>query len=80
MVMREIARARTVRPENRGLRVADPERGRFRSFLLTRLKHFLSDERKKIHAQKRGGGQIIISLDAELAEERLRSEPSTEGS
>ena len=40
--------------ENRGLRVADPERGRFRSFLLARLKHFLSDELKKVHAQKRG--------------------------
>lgn len=64
--------------ESRGLRVADPERGRFRSFLLTRLKHFLSDERKKVHAQKRGGGQTIVSLDAELAEERFRSEPSTE--
>ena len=33
--------------ENRGLRVADPERGRFRSFLLARLKHFLSDELKR---------------------------------
>jgi len=64
--------------ENRGLRVADPERGRFRSFLLTRLKHFLSDERKKVNAQKRGGGQTIVSLEAELAEERFGSEPATE--
>jgi RNA polymerase sigma factor (sigma-70 family) len=64
--------------ENRGLRLADRERGRFRSFLLTRLKHFLSDERKKVHAQKRGGGQTIVSLDAELAEERYCAEPATE--
>ncbi len=64
--------------ENRGLRVANPERGRFRSFLLTRLKNFLSDERKKRQSQKRGGGQIIISLDAEFAEERFGAEPATD--
>jgi len=45
------------------IRVADPERGRFRSFLLVRLKHYLSDEHKKRSAQKRGGGQAVISLD-----------------
>jgi RNA polymerase sigma factor (sigma-70 family) len=60
------------------LSVADPSRGKFRSFLLATLKHFLSDERKKAHAQKRGGGQEILSLDAELAEERYRMEPTTE--
>ena len=43
--------------ESKHLRVADPARGRFRSFLLCRLKHFLSDDRKKARAQKRGGGQ-----------------------
>src|SRR5262245_33938756 len=48
---------------------ADPELGRFRSFLLCRLKHFLSDECKRARAQKRGGGQVVISLDAALAEE-----------
>jgi RNA polymerase sigma-70 factor (ECF subfamily) len=50
------------------LGVADPERGKFRSFLLIRLKHFLSDERKRAHAQKRGGGQPILSLEAGVAE------------
>jgi RNA polymerase sigma factor (sigma-70 family) len=64
--------------ENRGLSVADPERGRFRSFLLARLKNFLSDERKKKNAQKRGGGQPVLSLDADVAEERYRSEPVEE--
>jgi RNA polymerase sigma-70 factor (ECF subfamily) len=60
------------------LRLADSERGKFRSFLLIRLKHYLSDNRKKDHAQKRGGGQPIISLDAQLAEDRYGLEPVTE--
>ena len=64
--------------ESKHLRVADPERGKFRSFLLVRLKHFLSDERKKANAQKRGGGQPLLSLDARLAEDRYRLEPTTE--
>lgn len=38
--------------------------GKFRSFLLTFLKHFLADQRDKVRAQKRGGGQRPISLDA----------------
>jgi DNA-directed RNA polymerase specialized sigma24 family protein len=46
------------------------QRGKFRSFLLTFLKHFLSDERDRANAQKRGGGQTLISLDACEAEER----------
>jgi RNA polymerase sigma factor (sigma-70 family) len=64
--------------ESKHLRVADPERGKFRSFLLVRLKHFLSDERKKANAQKRGGGQPVLSLDAALAEDRYRLEPTTD--
>ena len=52
--------------ESKHLQVADQERGKFRSFLVVRLKHFLSDERKKGAAQKRGGGQILVSLDAAL--------------
>ncbi len=35
---------------------ADPARGRFRSFLLASLKHFLANEWEKARAQKRGGG------------------------
>ena len=46
------------------------QRGKFRSFLLTFLKHFLSDERDRANALKRGGGQKLISLDACEAEER----------
>ena len=51
-------------------------RGKFRSFLLTFLKHFLSDERDRAGAQKRGGGQTIISLDELQAEESHGFEPS----
>ena len=46
------------------------QRGKFRSFLLTFLKHFLSHERDRVNTLKRGGGQIGISLDACEAEER----------
>ena len=45
-------------------------RGKFRSFLLILLKHFLSDQRDKAQAQKLGGGQTFISLDEFEAEER----------
>jgi len=39
------------------------QRGKFRSFLLTLLKHFLSDQRARAGAQKRGGGKAFVSLD-----------------
>lgn len=42
---------------------ADPERGRFRAFLLTAFKHFLSKEWEKSKAQKRGGGVGRISFE-----------------
>ncbi len=42
---------------------ADPNRGRFRSFLLTSFKHFLANEWDKRKATKRGGGKQILSLD-----------------
>jgi RNA polymerase sigma-70 factor (ECF subfamily) len=46
------------------------QRGKFRSFLLTFLKNFLRDEHDRAHAQKRGGGKELISVDAYEAEER----------
>lgn len=57
------------------LRVADPGRGRFRSFLLTSFKNFLSHEREKSAALKRGGGTKTVSLDADDAETRFGLEP-----
>ena len=55
---------------------ADPVRGRFRAFLLTAFKHFLSKERDKAKAQKRGGGRAPVSLDFLSGESRLSIEPS----
>lgn len=51
------------------------ERGRFRSFLLIALKRFLINEWQRSQAQKRGGGQELISLDGGSAEERYSLEP-----
>jgi RNA polymerase sigma-70 factor (ECF subfamily) len=62
--------------ERDALAKADPDRGRFRSFLLTSLKHFLSDEWDKMNARKRGGGQPVLSLDFETEERRLTIEPA----
>ncbi|MFM8469787.1 MAG: RNA polymerase sigma factor, partial [Limisphaerales bacterium] len=62
--------------ERNALGAADRERGRFRSFLLVALKHFLRDEWDKLRAQKRGGGQALISLDAGDAESRYALEPA----
>jgi RNA polymerase sigma-70 factor (ECF subfamily) len=46
----------------------DAERGRFRSYLLGAVKHYLSDEHDRASAKKRGGGQVPLSLDVEAAE------------
>lgn len=54
----------------------DRGKGKFRSFLLTACKHFLSNERDRTNAQKRGGGKAAVSIDARDAEGRYRLEPS----
>jgi RNA polymerase sigma-70 factor (ECF subfamily) len=54
---------------------ARTERGRFRSYLLTALNHFVSDERDLLQAQKRGGGNRPIPLDLASAESRFRIDP-----
>jgi RNA polymerase sigma-70 factor (ECF subfamily) len=54
---------------------ADRERGRFRTYLLAALTHFLADEWEKARRLKRGGGREIISFYAASAEERYRLEP-----
>src|SRR5216683_2996070 len=51
------------------------EKGKFRSFLLASLNYYLSDERDRAGAQKRGGGRELLSLDGEEAEARYRLEP-----
>lgn len=62
--------------EKRYLAGLKREGGKFRSFLLTALKRFLANEWDKLRAQKRGGRQTVISIDAEAAESRYRLEPS----
>jgi len=59
-------------------RGAAPERGKFRSFLLASLRHFLVDQHRHADAAKRGGGQRTVSLDESRAEERFRLEPQHE--
>jgi RNA polymerase sigma-70 factor (ECF subfamily) len=43
---------------------ASPHRGRFRSYLLGAVKHFLADQRDRALALKRGGGVVPVPLDA----------------
>ena len=55
---------------------ADASRGRFRSFLLGALKHFLANEWHKAHAQKRGGGHVPIPIDLGTSETSYGFEPA----
>jgi RNA polymerase sigma-70 factor (ECF subfamily) len=58
------------------LRQADRNKGRFRSFLLAVLDHFLAREWNRAHRQKRGGKFNFISLDQQTPEDRYRLEPA----
>ena len=58
--------------ERETITVADRTRGRFRAFLLTALKNFLTNNHERNTAQKRGGGQTEFSLDIDVAESRLQ--------
>ena len=58
---------------NHALSKVNPAKGRFRSFLLASLNHFLANEWDKARTQKRGGGAVLISLDD--AETRYVAEP-----
>jgi RNA polymerase sigma-70 factor (ECF subfamily) len=53
--------------ERKDVATVSPERGKFRSYLLGAMNHFLSDEWDKARAQKRGGGKLI-HLDTAIAE------------
>jgi RNA polymerase sigma factor (sigma-70 family) len=64
--------------QGQAFHTAAPGRGKFRSYLLASLNHFLADERDRQQAQKRGGGQQIVSFDTERAEERYRLETGTQ--
>jgi RNA polymerase sigma factor (sigma-70 family) len=62
--------------EKKYLKLATQERGRFRSFLLKSLQHFLVNEWERGQAQKRGGGQKIFSLDETQAEQSYLQQPA----
>ena len=62
--------------EHGGVGRARAERGKFRTFLLSSLKNYLSDEHDRETALKRGGGSAPLSLDARDDEEWLVREPS----
>jgi len=55
---------------------ASAEKGRFRSFLLGSMQHYLNKEHRHGQAAKRGGGALIFSLDEMAAEDRFSREPS----
>ena len=57
---------------------ADPERGRFRTFLLASMNNFISNHWRAENALKRGGGQALISIDYESANDRYIELPSEE--
>jgi RNA polymerase sigma factor (sigma-70 family) len=58
------------------LRLADRNKGKFRTFLLAILDYFLAREWSRAHRQKRGGQVTFISLDQQTAEERYQFEPA----
>lgn len=60
------------------LRMATPERGRFRAFLLTACQHFLNKHWAKAKAQKRGGGRKPFSLDFATTDSRLKRLAATD--
>jgi RNA polymerase sigma-70 factor (ECF subfamily) len=64
--------------EKGGLDMVEEERGRFRGFLKTSVKHFLANERVREAALKRGGGRKPLPLDFDAAETQFRVEPVEE--
>jgi RNA polymerase sigma factor (sigma-70 family) len=62
--------------EKQYLAVADPQRGKFRCFLLASLKHFLANEWNRAHARKRGGAPGVIPIDFLAAEDRYCVQPA----
>ena len=63
--------------ERKSFSSADPARGRFRTFLLQALEHFLANEWKSAHRLKRGGAAPCLPLDAAEAAQRYANEPAT---
>ena len=64
--------------EKNYLQVVDPRKGKFRSFLLAALEHFLANEWRRTQTQKRGGRISFISLDDHSAEDRYLQVPASD--
>ncbi len=64
--------------EKDSLETVDPAKGKFRSFLLASLNHYLANEWDKQRAAKRGGGKKIVPLNGADAEARYAAEPVDE--
>lgn len=62
--------------ENDAFAKADEHKGRFRSFMLTCLKRFVSNEHRAAHAQKRGPREGLLSLDELMANPDMPFEPA----
>jgi len=62
--------------EKNFLAAAEPQKGRFRSFLLLALKRYLANEWVRAGREKRGGGQLMVSLDEQDTELRYKAEPA----
>ncbi|WP_437827307.1 RNA polymerase sigma factor [Sorangium sp. So ce1153] len=62
--------------ERNDLSVADQDRGRFRSWLVACVKHYVANERERARAQKRGGDAALRGFDADGAERRYQAEPA----
>ncbi len=58
-----------------GLRRVDRSKGKFRSFLLVAMKHFMSNEWERASAQKRGGAVRLISIEMADGARRYEAEP-----
>lgn len=64
--------------ERKYLKLADRGRGKFRTFLLNSLQHFLVNEWERAHTVKRGGGRTILSWDAATAEAQYQADAATQ--
>jgi RNA polymerase sigma-70 factor (ECF subfamily) len=62
--------------EKETLRQVDPEKGRFRSFLLSCFRNYQTDQQRRARAQKRGGGKMPVPIELETAEGLYVREPS----
>jgi len=62
--------------ERGDLRALEPQRGRFRSYLMACCTHYMANTLGRERAAKRGGGRFCISLDAMNAETRFGGEPA----